>query len=465
MSDEYTVMSSEYKVNRAGACRPRSWRSHEGTISRATITRLIEFPLALQISLLIVVLATPMSMPSLAPALCAADEVDADADPSGLDGLVALLGQIDDADFHLDVLKGMHEALTGRKNVPMPAGWRAAYAKLADSSLAEVRERATALALIFGDRQARDKLQALLNDQSARPAERAEAIQALAHAETPDLAPQLHKLLAEPAMQSPALRGLAVCGHESTPQAILQRYGTFDEATRRDAVGTLASRPAYALALLDALERNEIPSRDVSAFTIRQLQAFGNETINARINEVWGAVRQTSHEKGEVISKYTALLTPEFVEDADLSNGRLMFNRSCAQCHRLFGEGGTIGPDLTGSNRANLDYILHNVVAPSDVIGKDYQLQIIVTTQGRLMTGIVSELTAQTIAVQTANERIILDKADIEEQQTSNVSMMPEGLFDKLTDEQIRDLVGYLAAPGQVDLPPDPQEEPAPATR
>ncbi len=88
--------------------------------------------------------------------------------------------------------------------------------------------------------------------------------------------------------------------------------------------------------------------------------------------------------------------------------------RTCQQCHTLFGVGGQVGPDLTGSNRADLDYVLSNVLDPSALIGKDYLAHVIATTDGRVLTGIIRAEDKDTITLVTANETITLPKSDVD---------------------------------------------------
>ena len=151
-----------------------------------------------------------------------------------------------------------------------------------------------------------------------------------------------------------------------------------------------------------------------------------------------------------LITKYKSLLATDQHPAADPARGRLVFNRTCHQCHKLFDSGGDVGPDLTGSDRANADYILENVLDPSAAVAREYTLTNVATTDGRFVSGIIREQNDRSITVQTANERIVLPREDIEEIKPSTVSMMPEGQLERLTPQEVRDLFAYLAASRQV---------------
>src|SRR5207248_2267540 len=131
----------------------------------------------------------------------------------------------------------------------------------------------------------------------------------------------------------------------------------------------------------------------------------------------------------------------------------LIFNKTCGQCHKLFGEGAAIGPDLTGYNRAQLDYLLVKLVDPSSQIAKDYHMSTVTTQNGRTITGIVVERSPSRLILQTATERIILATEDIDSEKESSQSIMPDGQLDALTKEQVRDLIAYLSGKTQVPLP------------
>lgn len=338
----------------------------------------------------------------------------------------------------------------------MPSGWDEAYPKLAGSASAEVRERAMALAVLFGDERALESLRQVVADAKGPASARRTALQTLVANQPPKLVAMLHSLLEEPAMRGPALQGLAAYADPKTPSLILQRYAKLTADEKSDAVSTLASRPTYALALLDAVADKTVARQDLSAFAVRQLLALNDKKVTARVNEVWGTLRPASQEKAALTAKYKKLLTADTLKQANLSHGRLVYAKHCAVCHKLFGEGGNIGPELTGSQRANLDYVLENMLDPSAVVPREYQVSIITTDSGRTLTGIVKEETERAVTVQTQNEVVIVPKDEIDIRRQSNLSMMPEGMFERLTFDEVRDLVGYLASPQQVPLTKQP---------
>ena len=103
------------------------------------------------------------------------------------------------------------------------------------------------------------------------------------------------------------------------------------------------------MSLLAAIEAKKLPRTDLHAYNIRQLLQFKDSALEKRIREVWGGIRATSKDKKAQIAAYKTRLTPERLRRADRSNGRRIFDKTCASCHRLFGQGGNVGPDITGS--------------------------------------------------------------------------------------------------------------------
>jgi putative heme-binding domain-containing protein len=163
-------------------------------------------------------------------------------------------------------------------------------------------------------------------------------------------------------------------------------------------------------------------------------------------------VRKTLEEKARRIAELKALIESPGAPEPDRPRGREVFSRTCEQCHTLFGRGGSVGPDLTGSNRADLDYLLSNVVDPNAVVGLDYLATIVWLDDGRLVTGIARSETPSSITLQTENEHDVVAKDEIEESRVSDLSTMPEGLLDAMPEDEIRDLFAYLRGAGQVPI-------------
>ena len=122
-----------------------------------------------------------------------------------------------------------------------------------------------------------------------------------------------------------------------------------------------------------------------------------------------------------------------------------IFAKTCLSCHKMYGEGGEIGPDITGANRGDLNYVLDNLLDPSAEIPEGYQLNVVTTRDGRNYGGTVgSETDTQLVLRQAAGEAVTIEKADIQSREKLKVSMMPEGLLATLKDDEVIALVRYL---------------------
>jgi putative membrane-bound dehydrogenase-like protein len=372
--------------------------------------------------------------------------VAAEADAGVAALLPALQGRPESyPSFHRELLDGILQAFQGRKRAGMPGRWPAVFAWLTERGDSDVRSKAAALGLLFGDPKAEAGLCAIVEDRADSPASRRFALQNLVDRRTAGLAAVLIRLLDDPDLRGPAIRALAAYNDPATSESILGRYPALTSAERDDAIATMASRPAWAMALLDAVGKGTVSRRDLNTTIARQILTFRTPKLTASLERAWGTLRPTAGDKAALMTKYKAILAAPDLPSSDPDRGRTLFGRICAQCHRLFDQGGDVGPDLTGSDRANPDYILENVLDPSASVGKDYTLTTVATRDGRLVSGILREQTPTALVIQTASERITLPREDVEEVKSSNVSMMPEGQLDPLTSQEVRDLFAYLA--------------------
>ncbi|MEM9703759.1 MAG: c-type cytochrome, partial [Planctomycetota bacterium] len=180
----------------------------------------------------------------------------------------------------------------------------------------------------------------------------------------------------------------------------------------------------------------------LTAEHVRALRALNDAPIDAVLDEVWGTNRATPAEKLAEIERWKTKLAG--AENANLGAGRVVFNSSCGRCHKLYGEGGELGPNLTGSDRQNLDYLLGNIFDPSAVVPAAWRVSTVLLEDGRVLTGVVEDRGNGSLSIATADKTVVLPASDVLDIEQGDASLMPEGLFKTLTDEQIRDLIGYL---------------------
>jgi putative heme-binding domain-containing protein len=377
-------------------------------------------------------------------------------DPEALAALVGVLKESDDAGFQLDILKGISAALKGQRNIKMPKGWKEIAPKLAKSPSAEVRQLAQSLSLTFGSKAALDALRKVLVDGKAKLTDRQKAMAALVAARDKALPVVLRGLLGEKELRREALRGLGAFEDAKTPSAILKIFAKLDTAGKRDALTTLASRVSFAKALMAAVGRGTVKANELPADIVRQLRAHGVKEINATLDKVWGVSRSTPAAKLAEIAKYKKLLEAKVNRPFNLPRGRALFQRTCGQCHKLYGEGGEIGPDITGSNRNNLDYLLTNMIDPNAEIPNDYRTTILRTKDNRVLVGVIRRSEGQSVTIATPAEVVTVAKRDVAAIDPQKFSMMPEGLVLALKEDELRDLVAYLRGSRQVALPPKP---------
>ena len=383
----------------------------------------------------------------------AARAQDAAAEDDTIGLLLTVLKDTADPAAQADMLRGINAALEGKRNVKMPAGWQELYPKLAESPSDEVRKQSATLSAIFGDASTLDAMRKIVLDASKSPADRNKALESLVGKNDAALAPLLQGLLKDPALRESALKGLAGTDDPKTPAAILDAYPTFDEAAKRAAVNTLSFRPRFAKALMAAVKDAKVSPKDLTAYTVRQLRSFGDKEIDAWIAQTWGVAKTSNEQKLKEIAKYKAMLTDDALKAGDPAAGRALFAKTCMQCHQLFGEGGKVGPDITGANRADIDYLMVNIVDPSAVISKDYMVSLVYMKDDDVFTGIMAKEDAQTLSLATESAVQVLQKSDVKEVRQSELSMMPEGLLTPLSKKELIDLIAYLRSPSQVPLP------------
>ncbi|MGV3755782.1 MAG: dehydrogenase, partial [Verrucomicrobiota bacterium] len=377
---------------------------------------------------------------------------DMEKNPAPLNAVLQVAARKSDA-YQKDVLTGLSEAMRGWRKAAKPAAWDAlsqSASKAKDEKLvALVRE----LSVVFGDGRALDDVKALALNGKADIAARKAALQTIIDSKPADLRQICEQLLSVRFLNPVAARGLAQFDDPIIGDKLVKAYKGFHPSERPQLLATLVSRASFAKALLDAIGANVVPKDDLSAFHARQIRSFNDENLNQRLGEVWGVIRDSDADKKKLMTDWKAKLTPESLAKANKSAGREVFTLICANCHKLYGEGGQIGPDLTGAGRDNLDYLLENIIDPSGVVNADFRMSVVDLKDGRTLNGVIRSKNARTLSVQTMTELLTIEQTEVDKLTESTLSLMPEGLVEALTEQQVRDVIAYLMHRGQVPLP------------
>ncbi len=246
-----------------------------------------------------------------------------------------------------------------------------------------------------------------------------------------------------PVAKTAALKPEETAAQMKVPPGLLATFSQLNAGEKSDALNTLVARPAHTRALLAAIDGKKIARTEITAPLARVIQGFKDKEFDAWLDKNWGSLKTSSADKQKEIERYKKFLSTEAILRADVKHGREVFERTCAVCHTLFGQGGKIGPELPG-NFADADYLLQNIVDPNAIIGKDYQQVFITTKDGELHAGIIGAEDKNSVTLKTLAEPVTILRAEIQSMEVSANSMMPEGLLGTMQEPEVRDLFLYL---------------------
>ncbi|MCP4848839.1 MAG: hypothetical protein GY899_12930 [Verrucomicrobiaceae bacterium] len=375
-----------------------------------------------------------------------AGAVQAGNDSMGL--LVKTAKQSENPAVRVSLLKGMLKGLEGQRKVPAPDGWAELSAELMAGDNTQLRALARELGQIFGDEEASLKALKLLRNPQANPDERRAALKSLLAQQNPGVKGALVNLLRHPELRIDAIRAFGKIPGLGAEQ-LLEHYPGFATAERRAVVETLATRKDLAGQLIAAIEKKVIAPGDIPVYTARLLTGMLGETFT----RVYGDLREQNADKAKLIEKYSAMLDLPGAVKADPAHGRVVYSRLCGVCHRMYDEGGILGPDLTGSNRANREYILLNIVDPNFDVPDGYKMVVLKTKTNQVLAGTIGEEDELKVVLNTVSGREVVAKVSIKERQTLPISMMPEGMLETMNKKDFFALIKYLQTKKQTEKP------------
>lgn len=245
-------------------------------------------------------------------------------------------------------------------------------------------------------------------------------------------------------LQAAAVRALGIQRDPRASAALLasSRFAQYTPAIRNEVLSILLSQAVHIPSVLDAVAEGRVPPGAIDALHRRQLTQNSVADIRRRAEALFGAV---AGDRAKVYDAYKDVVRLK----ADSSNGRIVFRRECAQCHRLDQEGYTVGPDLFDVRNQSKETILLHILAPDYEITPGFSAYSVATRDGRILTGLIASETDSSIVLrqQLGKEDTVL-RGDIEEVSASKQSLMPQGLEKTISRQEFADLLSYLKGEG-----------------
>lgn len=332
-----------------------------------------------------------------------------------------------------------------------PADWATLVQGLRQGASPDLAANLHELNALAGDETSRAFYRGHLADAQAPLPARQRALAVLVAARDRAAAPVIHAAFAEknpPTFRRALIQALATVGDANSPTVLLGRFKVFTPEQLNDAVAALAGKATGGQALLTAVASGQADKALLSPLVIRQLKSLGDAELDAQLAAVVGVVNATKADFAQTKAKFEALLTPVALRKGDLAAGRQLFASTCGICHTFGYTGNQVGPGLAGSNIGKLDYFLENVLNPNGVIGKDYQLNVFKLKSGATMSGIVQFEDTQTFRLALpGGVKFTVAKGEVEKRDVLPMSLMPEGLLEAFSKEQVINLVAYLQNP------------------
>jgi putative heme-binding domain-containing protein len=349
-----------------------------------------------------------------------------------------LLAAAPDGEARRLLIAGLEKALEGRALPEVPPALQAFLASMLGDRNRDAQ--GLALGVRLGSPEAyQETLRVLRGTPSAQ--DLALLLPLLGQLARPDSLPALLALL--PKAPDAVIGALGPFQDPGVARALLANWTSLKGPARNRALGLLSGRLPFAVQLLDAVDAGIVSAAELPLHDLQRMAALGDEALGARLAKRWGKVgASTDGEKQARISSIRNILSSGA---GDARRGRLHFQKLCAACHTLWGEGGKVGPELTGAERKDLSVLLPAIVDPSGMIRPEYHAQQILTTDGSVLLGLLAEESPDAVTILDAQAaRTVLPRSRIERMRPAALSLMPEKLLDPLSDPEIRDFFAYL---------------------
>lgn len=359
----------------------------------------------------------------------------------------------------LQIVKSLSEEQRERAIGPLVAGFEAAFegrtlASVPDAvldSLIALGRPSLALRLRRGDQAAFEQAIAFVSDAKNKLADRVQLLQIVGQVTSTDeqtaerLTGALLRLVSDDkqaAVRSAAVAALAVAkGEVAGP--LLANWNDATAETRLAIGALLASRPVWTAEWLTAVETKRVRADELPLEVVRSMRLHDDPDLLKRLAAIYPITGGVDLPKAKsLVDKYSAVIESG---NGDPYAGKKLYMQACGRCHALFDSGGQIGPNLTGYQRDQLPTLLLNVVGPNLEVREGYQSFAVLNDSGQLLTGFIEQDSPERVTLRAVDGiSYTIERDSIESMKPQAQSLMPEGLLDSLSDQQVRDLFAYL---------------------
>jgi putative heme-binding domain-containing protein len=244
-------------------------------------------------------------------------------------------------------------------------------------------------------------------------------------------------------LQTSALGALQAFDEARLGDDLVGMLDSLAPEVRPTALNVLVTRKAWARSLLAAVDAGRVAPKSIPSDVVQRILFQRDEQIAAMVKKHFGEIKGAT--TAEMLAQVEKLKQVLAIGTGSPYNGRKLYLNNCGKCHLLFNEGGRIGPDLTTYKRDDVHTMLVNVVNPSAQIREGFENFVVLTNDGRALTGFIADQDARVVVLRGADgQTTVVPRSDIEEMSASPKSLMPEGALKDFTEQQVRDLFAYL---------------------
>jgi len=327
---------------------------------------------------------------------------------------------------------------------------------LLPSSTSTVNIDVALLKASWGNPASVRQVKGIVSSSKAKLKNRITGIEVLASIEYSDLPKYLRKILKSDSPTPLKRTAISILGRSADPDAatiLLKNYSIWDSQLKSLAIDALTTRHESRIRLLKSVFEKKIPAQDFTPTQVRSFRAAADKSMIQKIDAIWriSPMKNSRERESEIRDlKY-------FIRSGkgNPRRGGKIFDTVCGLCHKIYGKGADVGPDLTGNGRGSFDQLINNVFVPNLVIGDGYNVSIAKTKDGQVVSGIIKENDERVLVLKISGGLLrTIPKKDLESLEVQKISMMPEGLEKTMSPKDLLDLFSFLI----LDHPPGDKE-------